>query len=47
MLIYQALREAEIEPDCIIGTSIGALNASLIAGNKPQDLLPRLHRQQS
>ena len=32
---YQALHEAGIEPDWIIGTSIGALNAGLIAGNAP------------
>ena len=34
--VYQALHEAGIEPDWIIGTSIGAINASLIAGNAPQ-----------
>ena len=32
--VYQALHEAGVEPDWIIGTSIGAINASLIAGNK-------------
>ena len=32
--VYQALHEAAIEPDWIIGTSIGAINASLIAGNR-------------
>ena len=36
------LHEAEIEPDWIIGTSIGAINASLIAGNEPEDRLDRL-----
>jgi len=40
--VYQALHEAGIEPDWIIGTSIGAINASLIAGNEPQDRLDRL-----
>lgn len=40
--VYQALQEAGIEPDWIIGTSIGAINASLIAGNAPEDRLPRL-----
>ena len=34
--------EAGIEPDWIIGTSIGAINASLIAGNSPQNRLSRL-----
>jgi NTE family protein len=37
--VYQALHEAGIEPDWIIGTSIGAINASLIAGNEPEDRL--------
>jgi NTE family protein len=41
--VYQALQEAGIEPDWIIGTSIGAINASLIAGNEPQYRLERLH----
>ena len=40
--VYEALSEAGIEPDWVIGTSIGAINASLIAGNKPEDRLPRL-----
>lgn len=31
--VYQALHEAGVEPDWIIGTSIGAINAGLIAGN--------------
>ena len=33
--VYQALHEAGITPDWVIGTSIGAINASLIAGSKP------------
>ena len=40
--VYQALHEAGIEPDWIIGTSIGAINAALIAGNEPQHRLPKL-----
>src|SRR5260221_4096807 len=40
--VYQALHEAGIEPDWIIGTSIGAINASLIAGNEVPNRLPRL-----
>jgi NTE family protein len=40
--VYQALHEAGIEPDWIVGTSIGAINASLIAGNHPEDRLLRL-----
>jgi NTE family protein len=40
--VYQALHEAGIAPDWIIGTSIGAINASLIAGNAPEQRLARL-----
>jgi NTE family protein len=40
--VYQALHEAGIEPDWIIGTSIGAINAGLIAGNEPERRLARL-----
>jgi NTE family protein len=40
--VYQALHEANIEPDWIIGTSIGAINAALIAGNSRTDRLARL-----
>jgi NTE family protein len=40
--VYQALHEAGIEPDWIIGTSIGAINACLIAGNAPDQRLQRL-----
>ena len=40
--VYQALHEKGIEPDWIIGTSIGAINAGLIAGNRVEDRLPKL-----
>src|SRR6266446_57735 len=40
--VYQALHERGVEPDWIIGTSIGAINASLIAGNPVAERLPRL-----
>src|SRR5262249_7600612 len=40
--VYQALHEAGIEPDWIIGTSIGAINASLIAGNEPANRVAKL-----
>ncbi len=40
--VYQALHEAGIEPDWVIGTSIGAINAALIAGNPPERRLERL-----
>jgi predicted acylesterase/phospholipase RssA len=39
--VYQAPHEAGVEPDWIIDTSIGAINASIVAGNKPQDRLGR------
>jgi len=41
--VYQALHEAGIEPDWVIGTSVGAINGALIAGNAPQHRLERLH----
>ena len=40
--VYQALHEAGILPDWVIGTSIGAINAALIAGNAPADRLTRM-----
>ena len=40
--VYQALHEAGVEPDWVIGTSIGAINSSLIAGNPPARRLPAL-----
>jgi NTE family protein len=41
--VYEALHERGIEPDWVIGTSIGAINGALIAGNRPTDRLARLH----
>jgi NTE family protein len=40
--VYQALQEAGVEPDWVIGTSIGAINAALIAGNAPERRLERM-----
>jgi NTE family protein len=40
--VYQAMHEAGVEPDWVIGTSIGALNGAIIAGNPPEQRLPRL-----
>jgi len=40
--VYQALSEAGIEPDWVVGTSIGAINAALIAGGPAKDGLNRL-----
>ena len=39
---YQALHEAGIEPDWVIGTSIGAINGAIITGNKVVDRVKRL-----
>jgi NTE family protein len=41
--VYEALHEAGIEPDWVIGTSIGAINGAIIAGNPPQSRCERLH----
>jgi NTE family protein len=40
--VYQALHEAGIEPDWVVGTSIGAINGAIIAGNEPAARLERL-----
>ena len=40
--VYQALHEAGIEPDWVIGTSIGAINAGIIAGSSREERMARL-----
>ena len=40
--VYQALAEADLHPDWVSGISIGAVNAAIIAGNKPEDRVARL-----
>src|SRR5437667_8625566 len=40
--VYEALCAAGIEPDWVIGTSIGAINGALIAGNASENRLARL-----
>ncbi len=40
--VYQGLHEAGVEPDWIVGTSIGGINGSIIAGNKPQARMAKL-----
>jgi NTE family protein len=40
--VYQALHEAGLEPDWVIGTSIGAINGALLAGNRHDERLARL-----
>lgn len=41
---YEALADAGIEPEWIAGISIGAINGALIAGNRPENRLPRLRQ---
>ena len=40
--VFQALSEADIEPDWVTGVSIGAINSAIIAGNSNQWRLKRL-----
>src|SRR5580658_9954748 len=40
--VYQALHEADIEPDWVSGVSIGAINSAIIAGNSRKHRLERL-----
>jgi NTE family protein len=40
--VYEALASSEYLPDWIAGISIGAINAALIAGNRPDDRLKHL-----
>lgn len=40
--VYQALHEAQIEPNWVIGTSIGAINAAIIVGNDYAQRLDRI-----
>ena len=40
--VYQALGEAELQPDWVAGISIGAINAAIIAGNPPERRVEKL-----
>lgn len=42
--VYEALHEAGIRPDWFVGTSIGAINAAILAGNAPEHRVERLHQ---
>ncbi|RVC71663.1 patatin-like phospholipase family protein, partial [Mesorhizobium sp. M2A.F.Ca.ET.046.02.1.1] len=42
--VYQALADAGCEPTWLSGVSIGAINASIIAGNEPSRRLQRLEQ---
>jgi len=39
---YQALAEHNLHPDWVAGISIGAINAAIIAGNRPEQRVERL-----
>ncbi|MBD2747449.1 patatin-like phospholipase family protein [Microvirga sp. BT688] len=39
---YEQLQQRRIEPQWIVGGSIGAVTGAIIAGNAPEDRLPRL-----
>lgn len=41
---YSALSKAGLEPDWVAGISIGGINGAIIAGNKPEDRVPRLRQ---
>lgn len=34
--VFEAMHDVGIEPDWVVGTSIGAINGAIIAGNEPQ-----------
>jgi NTE family protein len=40
--VYQALAEADLQPDWVAGISIGAINSAIIAGNPPDRRVARL-----
>ena len=40
--VFEALSEAGIEPNWMSGVSIGAINVSIIAGNKPENRVSKL-----
>lgn len=42
--VFRALAEAGYSPDWFAGTSIGAINAAIMAGNAPEQQLARLEK---
>src|SRR5262249_38807899 len=40
--VYQALHEAGIEPNWVVGTSIGAINGAIVAGNPVAERFERI-----
>lgn len=41
--VYEALHAAGLRPNWYVGTSIGAINAAILAGNPPDERVARLH----
>ena len=41
--VFEALCKHELVPDWVVGTSIGAINGAIIAGNPPERRVERLH----
>ncbi|HEX7381663.1 MAG TPA: patatin-like phospholipase family protein [Nevskiaceae bacterium] len=41
--VYEGLHAAGLRPDWFVGTSIGAINAAIMAGNEPERRVERLH----
>ena len=42
--VYEALAEADIQPNWVAGVSIGAINAAIIAGNPPNERIEKLRK---
>lgn len=42
--VYEAFHDAGVEPDWVVGTSIGAVTGAILAGNRPEDRLDRLRQ---
>lgn len=40
--VFEAMHEMGVEPDWVIGTSIGAINGAIVAGNPPAQRVARL-----
>jgi NTE family protein len=40
--VYQALAEADLQPNWVAGISIGAINSAIIVGNAPDKRVDRL-----
>ncbi|CAE6922043.1 hypothetical protein R75471_04235 [Paraburkholderia domus] len=40
--VYEAMHDRKVKPDWVIGTSIGAINGAIIAGNLPVNRIARL-----